>query len=98
MKIAVSGSAGGGKTTLVGGLSRTLGIPSISEEMRDYMVFTERDLLELSIEFLMSSSGGAAKAIAILALHSYAKGFVDATEAAKERLEMLDKIALGGAA
>ena len=44
MKIAVSGSAGVGKTTLVTSLSRTLGIPNISEEMRDYMVFTDQPL------------------------------------------------------
>jgi len=44
VKIAVSGSAGVGKTTLVVGLSRTLAIPSISEEMRDYMVFTDQPL------------------------------------------------------
>lgn len=48
MKIAISGSAGVGKTTLVTGLSKTLGIPHISEEMRDYMVFTDQPLADQS--------------------------------------------------
>jgi len=48
VKIAVSGSAGVGKTTLVTGLSRALGIPCISEEMRDYMVFTDQPLADRS--------------------------------------------------
>ncbi|MBI2384521.1 MAG: AAA family ATPase [Elusimicrobia bacterium] len=44
MKIAISGSAGVGKTTLVTGLSEALGIPRISEEMRDYLVVTDQPL------------------------------------------------------
>lgn len=38
MKIAVSGSAGVGKTTLAKGLANALGIAYIPEEMRDYLL------------------------------------------------------------
>lgn len=44
MRIAVSGSAGVGKTTLAAGLSRALGIPRVPEEMREYLGSTDRPL------------------------------------------------------
>lgn len=37
MRIAVSGSAGVGKTTLAKSLARRLSLPYVSEEMRDYL-------------------------------------------------------------
>ncbi len=48
LRIGICGSAGVGKTTLVNALARALNLPTLREEMRDFLVRTRVDLTALA--------------------------------------------------